>query len=87
MPVAKISAFVICFNRADVLATCLRALRFVDELIVVDKSSTDDCNAASPSPIADRVVVVPWTPTVEETRLPCALSLMPARLDSVHGRR
>ena len=73
MPVAKISAFVICFNRADVLATCLRALRFADELIVVDKSSTDDSNAIARS-IADRVVVVPWSPTVEETRA-LALSL------------
>jgi hypothetical protein len=73
VPVAKISAFVICFNRADVLATCLRALRFADELIVVDKSSTDDSNAIAQS-IADRVVVVPWTPTVEESRT-LALSL------------
>jgi O-antigen biosynthesis protein len=67
VPVARISAFVICFNRADVLATCLRALRFADELIVIDKSSTDGSNAIAQS-IADRVVVVPWTPTVEETR-------------------
>jgi hypothetical protein len=73
VPVARISAFVICFNRADVLATCLRALRFADELIVVDKSSTDGSNAIAQA-IADRVVVVPWTPTVEETRS-LALSL------------
>lgn len=73
MPVAKISAFVICFNRADVLATCLNALRFADELIVVDKSSTDGSNSIARA-IADRVVVVPWTPTVEETRA-LALSL------------
>jgi O-antigen biosynthesis protein len=73
LPVARISAFVICFNRADVLATCLRALQFADELIVIDKSSTDDSNAIARS-IADRVVVVPWTPTVEETRA-LALSL------------
>jgi O-antigen biosynthesis protein len=73
VPVAKISAFVICFNRADVLATCLRALRFADELIVIDKSSTDKSNAIAHAH-ADRVVVVPWTPTVEETRT-LALSL------------
>jgi O-antigen biosynthesis protein len=73
VPVAKISAFVICYNRADVLATCLRALRFADELIVVDKSSTDGSNAIAQT-YADRVVVVPWTPTVEETRA-LALSL------------
>jgi O-antigen biosynthesis protein len=73
VPVARISAFVICFNRADVLATCLRALRFADELIVIDKSSTDGSHAIAQD-IADRVMVVPWTPTVEETRA-LALSL------------
>lgn len=67
VPAAKISAFVICYNRADVLATCLRALRFADELIVVDKSSTDASSTIAHA-YADRVVAVPWTPTVEETR-------------------
>jgi hypothetical protein len=73
VPAAKISAFVICFNRADVLATCLRALRFADELIVVDKSSTDASRTIAHA-YADRIVVVRWTPTVEETRT-LALSL------------
>ena len=63
----RVSAFVISYNRAEVIGTCLRALAFADELIVVDKSSTD----ATPSiarGLADRVITVPWTPTVEETR-------------------
>ncbi len=62
-----ISGFVVAYNRAALLATCLRSLRFVDELIVIDKSSTD----ASPRiarRYADRVIRVPWSPTVEETR-------------------
>lgn len=70
---AKISAVVICYNRAPILATCLRALSFVDELIVVDKSSTDDLRLIA-SRYAHRVVTIPWTPTVEETRT-LALSL------------
>jgi len=63
----KISAFVISFNRAGILGTCLRALAFADELIVVDKSSTDG-SAAIAATGADDVITVPWTPTVEETR-------------------
>jgi glycosyltransferase involved in cell wall biosynthesis len=55
------------------VATCLRAVRFADELIVVDKSSTDGSRSIA-SAHADHVVVVPWTPTVEETRT-LALSL------------
>ncbi len=62
-----LSAVVISYNRADIVGTCLRALGFADEVIVVDKSSTD----ATPEIAArnaDRVVTVPWTPTVEDTR-------------------
>lgn len=69
----KISAFVIAFNRANLLGTCLRALAFADELIVVDKSSTDGSRTIAEA-YADEVVTVPWTPTVEETRT-LALSL------------
>jgi O-antigen biosynthesis protein len=63
----KLSAVVISYNRAAVIGTCLRALGFADEVIVVDKSSTD----ATPQIAArhaDRVICVPWTPTVEDTR-------------------
>ena len=62
-----ISGFVIAYNRASLLRTCLRSLRFVDELIVIDKSSTDDSPRIARR-YADRVITVPWSPTVEETR-------------------
>lgn len=62
-----ISGFVISYNRAGLLATCLRSLRFVDELIVIDKSSTDASRRIARR-YADRVITVPWSPTVEETR-------------------
>ena len=45
----------------------LRGLAFADEIIVVDKSSTDGTGAVA-SRQADRVLTVPWSPTVEETR-------------------
>ena len=64
----KISGFVITYNSGPILSTCLRSLRFVDELIVVDKSSTDgtpECAAR----FADRVVTVPFSPLPTETRL------------------
>jgi hypothetical protein len=73
MPHPKISAFVIAYNRAAILGTCLRALDFADEVIVVDKSSTDASRTIAEAH-ADQVVTVPWTPTVEETRT-LALSL------------
>jgi glycosyltransferase involved in cell wall biosynthesis len=73
MPHPKLSAFVIAYNRAAILGTCLRALNFADELIVVDKSSTDASRTIAEAH-ADQVVTVPWTPTVEETRT-LALSL------------
>ena len=63
----KLSALVISCNRAEVIGTCLRALGFADEVIVVDKTSTD----ATPQIAArhaDRVISVPWTPIVEDTR-------------------
>jgi glycosyltransferase involved in cell wall biosynthesis len=62
-----ISGFVIAYNRASLLRVCLRSLRFADELIVIDKSSTDDTPRIAHRH-ADRVITVPWSPTVEETR-------------------
>lgn len=62
-----LSAIVISYNRADIVGTCLRALGFADELIVIDKSSTDETPRIA-SLHADRVITVPWSPTVEETR-------------------
>ena len=64
---AKLSALVISYNRAAVIGTCLRALRFADEVIVVDKSSTDATPRIA-ARHADRVITVPWTPAVEDTR-------------------
>jgi GT2 family glycosyltransferase/glycosyltransferase involved in cell wall biosynthesis len=63
----KVSAVVISYNRVELIGTCLRALSFADELIVVDKSSTDGTAELAAS-LADRVIIVPWSPTVEETR-------------------
>lgn len=68
-----LSVFVITYNRAAMLDACLRAVSFADEVIVIDKSSTDG-SAAVASRHADRVEIVPWSPTVEETRA-YALSL------------
>ena len=62
-----LSAVVIRDNRASLIGTCVRALGFPDEVIVVDKSSTDG-TAAIAARHADRVITVPWSPTVEETR-------------------
>jgi hypothetical protein len=64
---APLSAFVIAYNRAPIIGTCLRALAFADELIVVDKGSTDATPQIAAA-LADRVISVPWSPTVEETR-------------------
>jgi hypothetical protein len=63
----KLSAFVVTYNRASLLETCLRAVSFANELIVVDKSSTDN-SAEVAARYADRVERVPWSPTVEDTR-------------------
>jgi GT2 family glycosyltransferase len=64
---ARLSAFVVSYNQALTIATCLKALAFADEVILVDKSSTDDTVSRTDG-LVDRLVVVPWTPTVEETR-------------------
>lgn len=66
-PRAKLSAVVISFNRAQLIATCLRGVSFADEVIVVDKSS-DDGTAEIAASLADRVISVPWSPVVEDTR-------------------
>ena len=63
----RLSACVISYNRAAILGSCLRALDFADEVLVVDKTSTDGARNVA-ARFADRVVTVPWSPTVEETR-------------------
>ena len=67
----SLSGFVVSFNREDLVETCLRSIRFVDELIVFDKSSTDG-TAQIAARYADRVISVPWSPVVEETRAAAA---------------
>jgi glycosyltransferase involved in cell wall biosynthesis len=62
-----LSAFVVAYNREHVIGACLRALAFADEIVVVDKGSTDATPAIAEG-LADRVIRVPWTPTVETTR-------------------
>jgi hypothetical protein len=63
----KLSAVVVSYNRAPLIGTCVRGLGFADEVIVIDKSSTDG-TAQIAARHADRVITVPWSPTVEETR-------------------
>jgi glycosyltransferase involved in cell wall biosynthesis len=63
----KISGFVVTYNSESLVETCLRSLRFVDELVVVDKTSTDGTVDIAKE-YADKVVVVPWTPTADDTR-------------------
>lgn len=63
----RLSSVVITYNRIDVVETCLRSARFADELIVVDKGSTDG-TAQVGRRMADKFIPVPWSPTVEETR-------------------
>lgn len=64
---APLSAVVVSYNRAEIIGTCLKALAFADEVIVIDKSSTDE-TAAIAARHSDRVVVVPWSPTADATR-------------------
>lgn len=63
----KISAFVVSYNRENIIGTCLRALQFVDEVILVDKSSSD-ATIEIATPLVDLIKIVPWSPTVEGTR-------------------
>jgi len=67
IPRARLSAVVVSCNRAWAIETCLAALAFADEVILVDKSSTDG-TAERGAQHADRVIRVPWSPTVEATR-------------------
>jgi glycosyltransferase involved in cell wall biosynthesis len=64
---AALSAFVVAWNREQFIGACLRSLAFADEIVVIDKGSTDGTRAVAAA-LADRVIGVPWTPTVEETR-------------------
>ena len=74
-----ISGFVISYNRGTLIETCLRSIRFVDDLVVIDKSSIDATRVIA-SRIADRVITVPWSPAVEQTRV---LALSHCRHDRI----
>ena len=63
----KISACVLSYNREQMIATCLKAVQFADEVILVDKRSSDNTRAVA-TPFVDELIEVPWTPVVEETR-------------------
>jgi hypothetical protein len=73
MPTRKISAFVITYNRAKYLQAVLRRLRWVDELWVLDKGSTDNTESiiAEEMPRSTNLLYLPvdWSPTVEPTRI------------------
>ncbi|SFL39116.1 glycosyltransferase [Methylorubrum salsuginis] len=62
-----ISGFVISYNRARLIETCLRSVRFVDELIVLDMSSTDGTTEIARR-FADRVITVPLATHPEGVR-------------------
>ncbi len=62
-----ISGFVISYNRARLIETCLRSIRFVDELIVLDMSSTDGTTEIARR-FADRVITVPLATHPEGVR-------------------
>ena len=64
----KLSAIVVSYNREEIIGTVLRGLQFADEVILLDKSFTDR-TAEIGAAFVDRVVRVPWSPTVEETRV------------------
>ena len=64
-----LSAFVITYNRPEILQACLHAARFVDELIVIDKAdSLENLAAVAQYDGADRILPAPWSPTVEASR-------------------
>lgn len=64
---ARISACIVCRNEADRLGACLDSLAWVDEIIVMDLSSTDDSVAVATRAGA-RVVSRAPVPIVEQVR-------------------
>ena len=63
----KISAYVVSYNREDTIEACLKSLQFADEILLIDKGSTDRTLEIA-QPLVDKIVKVPWSPVVEETR-------------------
>lgn len=62
----KTSAIVVSWNREDLIEACLASLGFADEIILVDKSSTDK-TVQRAAKWADRIETVPWSPVPGET--------------------
>jgi len=63
----RISCFVVAYNRAKLLRACLIRARFAEELIVIDKSSTDETPAVAKE-FADKYERVPWSAIAEDNR-------------------
>lgn len=64
----KLSGVVVTFNDARHLPDCLAALRFCDDLLVVDLGSTDGCPAIA-AELGARVLRHERVPIVEQVRL------------------
>lgn len=54
-----LSACIITFNEADRIGACIEALRFCDEIVVVDSHSTDDTRAIA-TRLGARVIERDW---------------------------
>lgn len=63
----RISACIVCRNEADLLGACLESVSWVDEIVVLDLSSTD-CSAAVAREHGARVIVGDPAPYAELVR-------------------
>lgn len=63
----KITGFVINYNEPDETEAALRSLGWCREVLLIDKSS-DDFDPGRYRRWADRIIQVPWSPIVEDTR-------------------
>lgn len=64
----KVSAYIVSYNREAIIEACIKSLGFADEIILIDKSSNDSTVQIAESYI-EKIYVVPWSPTVEDTRV------------------
>ena len=53
-----ISVFVVAYNREAHITACLKAVQFADEIILIDKGSSDK-TVEYGAPLADKVITVP----------------------------
>ena len=61
----RLSAVVITLNEEDNIAECLRSLRFVDEIIVVD-SGSEDRTVEIASKFTDKIFSPGWLGFVDK---------------------